>query len=75
MNLRLKELRSERGMTQEQAGKIIFVNQSMYSRYENGQLNLPLEAAVKFAEFYGTSVDYITGLTDIPEAYAKSSRK
>lgn len=75
MHLKLKELRSERGITQEQAGKIIFVNQSMYSRYENGQLNLPLEAAAKFAEFYSTSVDYITGLTDIPEPYAKSSRR
>ncbi len=70
MKLRLKQLRIEKGFTQEQIGKIIYVNQSMYSRYENGRLNLPLKAAADYARFYNVSVDYLAGVTDEPTPYA-----
>ncbi len=38
-------------------------DQSLYSKYERGERPLPLELAVKLAQFYGTSVDYLVGLT------------
>ena len=75
MKLRLKELRLQKNLTQAQAGQVIYVNQSMYSRYERGLLDVPLDSLAKLAEFYNVSVDYIAGLTDIPDPYIKSKRR
>ena len=42
---------------------------------ERGVHSLPLEYAVKLAQFYNVSVDYLVGLTDVKEPYPKSHRK
>ncbi|MCD7730330.1 MAG: helix-turn-helix domain-containing protein [Oscillospiraceae bacterium] len=75
MYLRLRQLRLEHGLTQEQVGKLLYVNQSMYSRYENGRIGIPLDALATLAKYYQVSADYILGLTDIPTPYSKSTRK
>lgn len=41
----------------------LLCDQSLYSKYERGERPLPLELAVRLAQFYGTSVDYLVGLT------------
>ncbi|MGN0586914.1 MAG: helix-turn-helix domain-containing protein [Oscillospiraceae bacterium] len=64
MKLRLRELRLEHGLTQEQICKYIYVNQSMYCRYETGKLSLPLSSAEILAKFYNVSMDYLMGLSD-----------
>lgn len=64
MRLRLRELRMEQGLTQEQICRYIYVNQSMYCRYETGRLNLPLSSAEILAKFYNVSMDYLMGLSD-----------
>ena len=69
MKLRLKQLRMEKGLTQEQAGKLLYVNQSMYSRYESGTLKISLGTAATLAKYYNVSVDYLMGLTDDPSPY------
>ena len=35
-------------------------------------LNFPLEVVIKLARFYGTSVDYLVGLTDVRQPYPQS---
>lgn len=47
------------------------VKQNTYSQYEVGILNYPLDVVVKLAKFYGTSVDYLLGLTDVEEPYPR----
>lgn len=42
---------------------------------ERGTRELPLEYAIKLAQLYQTSVDYLLGLTDVKEPYPKSRRK
>lgn len=42
------------------------------SDYELGNLNVPVNILDKFADFYGTSIDYLVGRTDMKEAYPKS---
>ncbi|MCI8698475.1 MAG: helix-turn-helix transcriptional regulator, partial [Oscillospiraceae bacterium] len=49
----------------------LMCDQSLYSKYERGERDLPLEAAVKLALFYQTSVDYLVGLTNVKTAYRK----
>ena len=36
-------------------------DQSLYSKYERGERALPLELAVKLADLYNVSLDYLVG--------------
>ena len=61
---RLRDLRQDKDLTQADVAKIFFLQLTQYRRYENGESDLPLEWAKKFALFYNVSIDYIAGLTD-----------
>lgn len=71
MNLRIRDLREDADLTQKQVSEYLMCDQSLYSKYERGERDLPLEAAVKLALFYQTSVDYLVGLTNVKTAYRK----
>ncbi len=64
---RLRDLRQDKDLTQAQIAKIFFMQTTQYRRYENGESDLPLELAKKFAEYYNVSIDYIAGITDTPK--------
>lgn len=63
---RLRDLREDRDLTQAEVAKLFFLQVTQYRRYENGESDLPLEWAKKFAKYYGVSIDYIAGLVDTP---------
>lgn len=65
MHYRFKELRKERGLSQSDVAKAIFVTQRTYSYYENEQRDIPTHTLVHLADFYDVSIDYILGRTDI----------
>ena len=65
---RLRDLRTDKDLTQEQIAKIFFLQTTQYRRYENGESDLPLEWAKKFALYYNVTIDYIAGLIPYPEA-------
>lgn len=67
----IRKLRTDRGFTQKQIAELLGVSQNTYSQYEIGVLNYPVDALVKLAEFYGVSVDYLLGRTDIKEPYPR----
>ncbi len=71
---RIRDLRCDRGLTQKAVAQILNVKQNTYSQYEIGTLNYPLEAVVRLAEFYGVSVDYLLGLTDVAEPYPRRGK-
>ena len=62
--MRLKDLREDRDMTQAEVAKIFFLQVTQYRRYENGESDLPLEWAKKFAKYYNVSIDYIACLSE-----------
>lgn len=64
---RLRDLRQDKDLTQAEVAKIFFIQPTQYRRYENGETDLPLEWAKKFAQFYNVSIDYIACITDIPK--------
>jgi len=64
MNLRIRDLREDSDLTQKAVADYLMCDQSLYSKYERGIRELPLDYAVKLAKFYNTSVDYIVGVTD-----------
>lgn len=61
---RLKELRKEKKLTQEQLADNFFVNKSSISRYEKNTQVPELEILIKIAEFFDVSVDYLLGRSD-----------
>ena len=71
MQLRIRDLREDNDLTQKQIAEYLMCDQSLYSKYERGERDLPLEYAAKLAEYYGVSVDYLLGRTDIKTPYPK----
>ena len=69
MRLRIHDLREDRDLTQKQVADYLLCDQSLYSKYEREERPLPLDLAVKLALFYGTSVDYLVGLTRVKTPY------
>ncbi|MCI1954946.1 MAG: helix-turn-helix domain-containing protein [Oscillospiraceae bacterium] len=69
MYQRLRDLREDRDLNQQTLADLLNVGQTTYSRYENGTLDIPSASLIKLAEFYGTSVDYLLGLTDNRKPY------
>ena len=61
---RIRDLREDADLTQEDLAKVLNVSQTTYSRYESGELDIPSAALIKLADFYNVSVDYILGRTD-----------
>ena len=61
--MRIRDLREDRDITQKQIADHLHIKQNTYSQYENGQRQLPIEVLISLAKFYGTSTDYILGLT------------
>ena len=69
MQLRIRDLREDADLTQQQLADMLNVGQTTYSRYERGTVDIPLEALVTLAQFYHTSVDYLLGLTNNRKPY------
>jgi transcriptional regulator with XRE-family HTH domain len=64
MNIRLKTLRTEAGLTQKQlAEKINSTDKNVWA-YENGVATPPIEILIAYAKLFNVSVDYLIGLED-----------
>ena len=66
MNLRIKDMREDKDLTQKQISEMLVCDQSLYSKYERKEREIPLALVAKLADFYEVSVDYLIGRTDNP---------
>lgn len=64
VSLRIKDLREDKDLTQKQIAEYLMCDQSLYSKYEREERAFPLELAIKLADFYKVSIDYLVGRTD-----------
>ncbi len=69
---RLKDLREERDLKQQQVADILNIDQRQYSTYETGRRGLSVYQLKTLATYYNTSIDYILYMTDERKAYKKS---
>ena len=72
---RIRDLREDTDMSQTTFAKLLGMSQTGYSKYETGENDIPTEILIKLAEIYGTSVDYILGLTDDPRPYPRRKQR
>ena len=70
---RLKDLREDHDLSQEQIAEHLGMKQPQYSRYERGIRDIPTDVLIKLAAYYKTSTDYILGLTNDSTPYRKST--
>lgn len=57
---RIKDLRAEKGISQNELAKALGLTQQAISAYENGLREPDLETLQKIADFFNVSVDYLT---------------
>ena len=68
---RLRDLREDKDLKQKDIAELLKVHQTTYSDYELGRLNIPIAALHTLADYFGVSVDYLLGRTNIKQAYPK----
>lgn len=61
---RLKQLRLDKNLRQEQIAKLIGVNKSAISTYENNTRQPSFDILVRMATLYRVSTDYLLGITN-----------
>jgi len=69
---RLRDLREDHDLSQQQVAAFLNMKQPQYSRYERGLRDVPTDILIRLAGLYKTSVDYMLGLTDEKQAYIRS---
>lgn len=69
MYQRLRDLREDCDLSQQEMANLLNVSQTTYSRYESGALDIPSASLIKLARFYKTSIDYLVGLTEHKKPY------
>lgn len=69
MKLRIRDLREDNDLKQQQIADYLLCDQSLYSKYERGERELPLAYADKLADYYGVSVDYLLCRTNTKKPY------
>lgn len=61
---RLEDLRIDHDLTQQDVADVLFCKREVYRRYEKGIRELPLSYAIKLADYYNVSLDYLVGRTN-----------
>ena len=71
MYRRIRDLREDRDLKQEDLAKLLNCTQACYSNYENGKRDIPTAVLIALADFHHTSVDYLLGRTPEKKPYPK----
>ena len=72
--MRIRDLREDHDLTQQQVADYLKIRQNTYSQYETGARQMPLEVLTALAALYKTSTDYLLGLTDHKVPYTPKKK-
>lgn len=61
---RIRDLREDNDMTQQEVADKLFIQREVYRRYETGTREIPFNIAIMIAKLYNVSLDYIAELTN-----------
>lgn len=70
---RLKLLREEDKLTLAELAEKLNTTKSNLSRYENGKVDPALNVVIDYAKYFGVSLDWMAGTSDINDRYTKSA--
>lgn len=69
--IRMRNLREDNDLTQQQVAVLLDTSQTMYARYERGANEMPIRHLIKLARYYDVSTDYLLGLTNVRAEFPK----
>ena len=69
---RVRDLREDRDKTQTDIATVLNMQLTVYQRYERGERELPLWAAIRLADYYDVTLDYLVGRTNINKTKSDS---
>jgi len=72
--MRIRDLREDHDLTQQQVADYLNIRQNTYSQYETGNRQIPIEILIALANLYKTSTDYLLGITDNKTPYPKTKK-
>ncbi|MDO4565217.1 MAG: helix-turn-helix transcriptional regulator [Clostridia bacterium] len=64
--MRLRELRIQKGLTQQRIALELNMSQNSVSRYENGERQADYATLIQIADYFNVSVDYLLERTENP---------
>ena len=64
---RLKDLREDHDLTQQDVADVLQTTREQISKYETGKQMMGVDKYIKLAKFYNVSLDYLTGIIDTPK--------
>jgi transcriptional regulator with XRE-family HTH domain len=70
-NNRLRALREDNDLTQDELSKALHIDRKTLSNYETAYRTPSIYLVVKMADYFGVSTDYLLCRTDIPTPYPK----
>jgi transcriptional regulator with XRE-family HTH domain len=59
--LRLRELRKNKRLTQNEVAKLLMVSREVYCQYESGKRQMNYEILCSLADYHKVSIDYLIG--------------
>ena len=68
---RIRNLREDHDLKQEDIARLLHCTQACYSNYETGKRDIPTEVLHTLADYYHVSIDYLLGRTSRKEPYPK----
>ena len=68
MKNRLRDIREDHDLEQKDVANILGISRQYYSRYELGQVDLPIRHYITLAQYYNVSIDFLCGAIDTPRA-------
>ncbi len=73
--IRMRNLREDSDMTQQEIADILGTSQTMYARYERGANELPIRHLIRLANYYDVSTDYMLGLTEEKNSFPRRRKQ
>ena len=58
------DMRIDNDLSQKKMSDILGISEDIYSNQENGRSNISVDMAVKFANYFGVSLDYLLGISN-----------
>ena len=70
---RLRDLREDSDLTQDQLVRALGIHKTTYTNYEQGKREIPFSLVVRLALFYNVSINYIAGIDSRPTPLCEKS--
>lgn len=64
---RIQDLRIDRDISIKKISMDLGLHRDVYSRYEKGIRDFPIDILIKIADYYNCSLDYLVGRTNSKE--------